>query len=97
MLKLAQILTANEYEASIVEQRKGRSMQDIAIGLQAVIVTRGAEGATLYADGPQNHIDSVKAKEVVDHAGCGEVPRAGLLYGLSQHGCMERARRFAYG
>src|SRR3546814_13243658 len=34
MLKLAQILTANEYEASIVEQRTGRSMQDIASGLQ---------------------------------------------------------------
>src|SRR3546814_4581343 len=85
MLKLAQILTANEYEASIVEQRTGRSMQDIASGLQAVIVTRGAEGATLYADGQQTHIDPVKAKEVVDPTGCGDAHRAGLLYGLTQN------------
>ncbi|HEY9572100.1 MAG TPA: carbohydrate kinase family protein [Pusillimonas sp.] len=95
MLKLAQILTANEYEASIVEQRTGRSMQDIASGLQAVIVTRGAEGATLYADGQQTHIDPVKAKEVVDPTGCGDAHRAGLLYGLTQNWSLVDACRLA--
>src|SRR5690606_5149608 len=43
MLQLAQILTANDYEASIVQQRTGRTMQDIASGMQAVVVTRGAD------------------------------------------------------
>ncbi|KAG1244012.1 hypothetical protein G6F63_016178 [Rhizopus arrhizus] len=47
MLKLSQALTVNDYEAGIVEQRTGRSVADIASTLQAVVVTRGAEGATL--------------------------------------------------
>jgi len=46
MLKLAQALTVNDYEAGVVEQRTGRSVADIARTLQAVVVTRGAEGAT---------------------------------------------------
>src|SRR5690606_25057732 len=53
MLTMAKILTANDYEASIVVQRTGRSMQEIAQSMQAVVVTRGADGATLYADGAE--------------------------------------------
>lgn len=84
MLELAQILTANDYEASVVVQRTGRSLEDIARGLDAVVVTRGAEGATLYADGVQTHIEPVKVDAIVDPTGCGDAHRAGLLYGLTQ-------------
>ena len=43
---MTQALTVNDYEASVVEQRTGRSIEDIARDLTAVVVTRGAEGAT---------------------------------------------------
>lgn len=82
MLELAQVLTANDYEASVIEQRTGRSIQQIAESLQAAVVTRGAGGATLYADGVATHIDPIKVAEVVDPTGCGDAHRAGLLYGL---------------
>ncbi|MGB3289089.1 MAG: carbohydrate kinase family protein [Burkholderiaceae bacterium] len=95
MLKLAKVLTANDYEASIVEQRSGRSMPDIARSMQAVIVTRGAEGATLYADGAQTHIEPVKAEQVVDPTGCGDAHRAGLLYGLTRNWSLVDACRLA--
>lgn len=95
MLKLARILTANDYEASVVEQRTGRSMQEIAKSMQAVIVTRGAEGATLYADGKESHIEPVKAEHVVDPTGCGDAHRAGLLYGLTQNWSLVDACRLA--
>ncbi|NYT63443.1 carbohydrate kinase family protein [Alcaligenaceae bacterium] len=85
MLELATILTANDYEASIVAQRTGRSMAQIAQSMQAVIVTRGAEGATLYSDGAETHIAPIKVEHVVDPTGCGDAHRAGLLYGLTQH------------
>ena len=84
MLSLAQILTANDYEANVVMQRTGRSMQQIAESLQAVVITRGAEGATLYANGVETHIAPVKVATVVDPTGCGDAHRAGLLYGLTQ-------------
>lgn len=84
MLDLAQVLTVNDYEAKIVEQRTGRSMADIARTKQAVIVTRGAEGSTLLTGGEEVTIVPVKAATVVDPTGCGDAYRAGLLYGLTQ-------------
>lgn len=84
MLGLAQVLTVNDYEAGIVEQRTGRSMAQIASQLQAVVVTRGAEGSTLLTDGATMQVPPVQAAAVVDPTGCGDSHRAGLLYGLTQ-------------
>lgn len=95
MLPLAQILTANDYEASVIEQRTGRSMADIALGMQAVVVTRGAEGATLYTGDAETHIAPVKAESIVDPTGCGDAHRAGLLYGLTKNWSLIDACRLA--
>ncbi|GGX27797.1 sugar kinase [Pigmentiphaga litoralis] len=83
MLTMAQVITLNDYEATVVEQRTGRSMADIAKTLQAAIITRGEKGSTLLADGVETHIPAVKATAVVDPTGCGDAYRAGLLYGLT--------------
>lgn len=83
MLALAQAMTVNDYEASIVEQRTGKSIEQLAQGLKAVVVTRGANGATLYTEGHQHHIDPVIPTGVVDPTGCGDAHRGGLLYGLT--------------
>jgi len=83
MLKLAQALTVNDYEAGVVEQRTGRSVADIARTVQAVVVTRGAEGAALHTEGMTIQIEPVRASQVVDPTGCGDAQRGGLLYGLT--------------
>jgi len=82
MLEMAQMLTANDYEASVIEQRTGRSILDISKGLQAAVVTRGSEGAVLYTDGVATEIEPIAVSQVVDPTGCGDAHRAGLLYGL---------------
>ena len=84
MLDMAQILTANDYEAEVIEQRTGKSMADIASTMQAVVITRGAHGATLYTEGTQTHIDAITVSHVADPTGCGDSHRAGLLYGLTK-------------
>jgi len=81
MLSLAQVLTVNDYEAGVVEQRTGRSMAELSRGLQAVVVTRGAQGSTLLIDGAEQTIAPVRPDAVVDPTGCGDAHRAGLLYG----------------
>lgn len=95
MLSLAQILAVNEYEASVVQQRTGRSMSQIATLLQAVVVTHGAKGATLYAEGAETHIEPIKVAKVVDPTGCGDAHRAGLLYGLTRKWNLADACRLA--
>lgn len=84
MLELAQVFTANDYEASVIVQRTGLSLPDIASRLQALVVTRGAEGATLFENGTETHLPAIQADKVVDPTGCGDAHRAGLLHGLVQ-------------
>ena len=83
MLGLAQAMTVNDYEAGVVEERTGRSMQDIAKTLKAVVITRGAQGATLITEGQTIEIEPVTAEDIVDPTGCGDAHRGGLLYGLT--------------
>jgi adenosine kinase len=83
MLGLAQALTVNDYEASIVEQRTGKTVAELARGLRAVVVTRGGDGASLWTEGAEHKIEPVRAQAVVDPTGCGDAHRAGLLYGLT--------------
>ena len=84
MLEMASILCVNEYEASVVAQRSGRSMEDIARNLQGVVVTHGSEGAVVYEAGGRSEVAVVPATAVVDPTGCGDAHRAGLLYGLTR-------------
>lgn len=83
MFGLAQVITLNDYESHVVEQRIGRSMADVAKGKLAVIVTKGAEGSILFTGSEQTTIAPVMAATVVDPTGCGDAFRAGLLYGLT--------------
>jgi len=87
----ASALAVNDYEASVVEQRTGLRIEQIADKLQAVVVTRGAQGASLYLPGQRIEIAPVKSASVVDPTGCGDAHRAGLLYGLTQGWSWEKS------
>src|SRR5699024_8421696 len=80
---LAEVKTDNEYEAKVIQERTGKSMDEIARQKQAVIVTHGAKGAMLYHKDSQRRVAPVEADEVLDPTGCGDAHRAGLLYGLT--------------
>jgi len=75
-------VTVNDYEWSLMAERTGWSEADIAGRVAALVVTRGAEGSTIYADGQRIDIPPVVAKQVVDPTGCGDAYRAGLIHGL---------------
>lgn len=83
MLKMARALTVNDYEASVVVQRTGRSLAELSQSLDAVVVTRGEQGATVIVKGVETNVAPVKAAQVVDPTGCGDAHRAGLLFGLT--------------
>jgi len=84
MIEMASALTVNDYEAGVVESRCGQSIEQIALGLQAVVVTRGAAGATLFENGTRQEIATIEPVRIVDPTGCGDAHRAGLLHGLTQ-------------
>jgi len=86
-------LTVNDYEARIVEQKTGKSMLELAELVDCLVVTRGAEGASLWIEGVRVDVPAVKPEAVVDPTGCGDAFRAGLLHGIAQGwGWLESAR-----
>jgi adenosine kinase len=73
----------NDYEAQMLQERTGRTIEELAKLVKAVVVTLGARGSVVYAGARTLEIPSVQAREVVDPTGCGDAFRAGLLYGLA--------------
>ena len=79
----ASYVAVNDYEGRLLEERTGRKLEDLAPKLKALILTRGAEGSVIHADGQRVDIPCAKAQAVVDPTGCGDAYRAGLLYGIA--------------
>ena len=77
-------VAVNDYEASLLSERSGWSLEEIATRVRALIVTRGAEGSWIFADGERREIAAVKAARIADPTGCGDAYRAGLLFGLAR-------------
>lgn len=57
-------------------------MEALAARVEALIVTRGAEGSQIYTEGSRIDIPAAAPEAVLDPTGCGDAYRAGLLYGL---------------
>ena len=80
----ATYLCLNDYESQMLIEKTGQSLTDMAREVEALIVTRGGEGAEIYADGDRLHVPSIKVKELNDPTGCGDAFRSGLLYGIER-------------
>jgi len=85
MIDRASYLTVNDYEAKLLSDRTGLSLEALAERVDALVVTQGGEGSVIHAAGIAHTIPAVKPNAVVDPTGCGDAYRAGLLYGIA-HG-----------
>jgi adenosine kinase len=81
-LSQATWVALNDYEWQLVQQKTGWSAHDVAQRVKALIVTRGAEGSTIFAGNEEIQIPCARAEAVVDPTGCGDAYRAGLIHGL---------------
>jgi len=72
----------NDYESRLLAERTGLEPAQIAERVEAMIVTRGAEGSQIIAGGKVHEVPAARAVDVVDPTGCGDAYRAGLVYGI---------------
>jgi adenosine kinase len=83
-VRMADYLTANDYEAQMLQEKTGQSLAALAKRVKGLVVTLGARGSLIYSGGRQIEIPCAKADSIIDPTGCGDAYRAGLLYGLAQ-------------
>ena len=89
-VELATWVTLNDYEAQMLCDRTGLTLDAIAAKVKGLIVTLGAEGCDVWDEGSKVHVPGVAASEVVDPTGCGDAFRSALLHGLEQGWSLQR-------
>ncbi|MGI9333906.1 MAG: carbohydrate kinase family protein [Gammaproteobacteria bacterium] len=81
-IEQATYIAVNSYEWALVRERTGFDESSVLELVEALVVTDGAEGSTVYARDARYVIPSARPSCVADPTGCGDAYRAGLLYGL---------------
>lgn len=77
------ILTLSTYEWDVLVQKTGLSIQQVTSKLQALIITKGSQGSTLYHNGTVEHFEALLVNDPNYPVGCGDAFRGGLLRALS--------------
>jgi adenosine kinase len=81
-LEGALLLTVNEYEYSLIQQKTGLTERHILDRVGGLLVTKGVAGSLLHVKGEQYTIPAVPPTKVVEPTGAGDAFRAGLMRGL---------------
>jgi len=82
-IEQASYIAVNDYEAKLLQDKTGLTVEKITSKVKAFIVTKGAHGSEIYTDDEMIKIDAIKASNLVDPTGCGDAFRSGLIYGIS--------------
>ena len=75
-------VTVNDYEWQLMQDKTGLSAEALTEKVEALIITRGAEGSLICTKEKRYKIPAAKPRALKDPTGCGDAYRAGLLYGL---------------
>ena len=94
-LNMADYACFNDYEARMVCDRTGLSLEQLSGRVKALFVTLGGKGSVIYSNGALFEIPCVASETVVDPTGCGDAYRAGLLYGISLGWSLEKTGKLA--
>src|SRR6202161_3960096 len=65
----ARWVAVNDYEWGLLQQKTGLTVSQVAAQVEALIVTRGAEGSVIYTEGRTLEVPSAKPRALVDPTG----------------------------
>ena len=77
------VLIVNEYEFEMIRSRTGWHEADTLERANALVVTQGERGSSIFTRDARYHIPAVPPEREVDSVGVGDAYRAGLLKGLA--------------
>jgi len=79
----SRMLVVNDYEMGMITDKTGVLETDPRLADKIVVVTRGENGASIYAGGGFYSIPAVPPREILDPTGAGDAFRGGLLRGMA--------------
>jgi adenosine kinase len=79
----AYFLFCNDYEFGLISKKTGWSLDQILDHVKVLVITRGKDGADLYAGDETVHIPTVPEDVIVDPTGVGDAFRSGFLTGYA--------------
>ena len=83
-VELADYVAVNDYEARLLQERTGHKLEQLAKDVKALIVTLGAQGSRIYANGEVHELPAARPRAIMDPTGCGDAYRAGLMTGMQK-------------
>jgi adenosine kinase len=80
----ARLVIANDYEFELIREKTKMGEQDVLRQAQALIVTRGEQGSSIYTAEGKSDVKAVTPHRIVDPTGVGDAFRGGLMKGLAR-------------
>jgi adenosine kinase len=77
-------VAVNDYEAKMLCERTGWSLEQLSRKVRGLVVTLGGQGCEVWVDGEKTHIAPATPSSIVDPTGCGDAWRGALLFGLEK-------------
>jgi adenosine kinase len=78
----ARWVALNDYEWQLVQQKSSWGVGEVLEHAEALIVTRGAAGSSIFTRTGELAIPVARAGALTDPTGCGDAYRAGIIHGL---------------
>lgn len=82
-LEGAYMLIVNAYEASLICDKTGLSIEQLRDEVEVLVITQGSNGAHIYVDGGLIEVPVAPVATIADPTGVGDAFRAGLFCGLA--------------
>lgn len=79
----ARILICNDYEFELIRQKTAMGETEILAATDALVVTRGKKGCSIYKGSSRVDVKAVLSDRVVDPTGVGDAFRAGFMKGMA--------------
>lgn len=79
----ANIVISNDYEFGLIKDKTGLDPEALLERSEAVIVTRGADGSSIYTADGRVDVPPVPEQRIADPTGVGDAFRGGLMKGLA--------------
>ena len=80
----AYLMVVNTYEASVISEKTGLSLDDLREQIEYLIITHGKDGSKIYMNGDIVDVPAFAPTEIKDPTGAGDAYRAGLLSAMIQ-------------